>query len=177
MDLAVLEMTKEEAEERLHEYEAQVREERTAEDEAIRMGYRSAARGLPVVLLSRCIENGGFFENGLPRIAIVRADATQCWVRVRSDEIIYGDRQFADNRGALVGRHTVRVPRANQRGMWQGGSTIVPLVPPKHRPRRNRMRGFHVLWEVEEWTRVPPVDPALLRHVAVICGPWWRPGS
>jgi hypothetical protein len=22
-----------------------------------------------------------------------------------------------------------------------------------------------VLWEVEEWKRIPPVDPALIRHV------------
>jgi hypothetical protein len=44
-------------------------------------------------------------------------------------------------------------------------STVVPLVPPRFRPRRPRLARCHVLWEVEEWSPVPPVDPALLRHI------------
>lgn len=47
---------------------------------------------------------------------------------------------------------------------WRG-KTIVPLVPPRHRPKNSRIRNFHILWEVDEWTMVPPKDPALLRHI------------
>jgi hypothetical protein len=174
MELATLEITEEEAKERLAEYEHQLAEERTAEDEAIKAGYRAAARGLPVVRLTRCIQNGGFFDNGLPRIAVVRADATECWVQVshawhgRPWSFIFGDEDRADNRGALVGKHTLRVsvpgPDQVTNAVYRA-NTIVPIIPPRHRPRRHRIRGFHILWEVEQWRRVAPKDPALLRHI------------
>ena len=167
MDLATIEMTKEEAEERLQHYERALRDERNAEDEAVAMAYRAAARGLPIIQLSKCIEAGGFFDNGLPKLAVIRANATQCFVTVRHYEgaILYGDKKFFNNRGALVGAHSLRVPMSLPRGAWQGGQTVVPLVPPQHRPKRSRISNFHILWEVEEWTRVPPVDPALIRHI------------
>jgi hypothetical protein len=43
--------------------------------------------------------------------------------------------------------------------------TIVPLIPPRLRPRKHRIRGFHILWEVDSWTPLPSKDPALLRHI------------
>lgn len=167
MNLTTIEMPVEEAKERLREYEEALRDQRTAEDEGIAMAYRAAARGMPVIQLSRCIEAGGFFDNGLPKLAIARANATTCWVRVRSgeDALVYADKQFAENRGSLVGTHTVRVPVPIEWRKWASGSTVVPLIPPKHRPKRTRISNFHILWEVEEWTRVPPVDPALIRHI------------
>ena len=47
---------------------------------------------------------------------------------------------------------------------------MVPIVPPKHRPRRDSLlEGYLVLWEVDEWTWTerpsPPHDPALLKHL------------
>lgn len=72
------------------------------------------------------------------------------------------------NRGALVGRSTVRVtvdgrPPAT-RSHWRG-RTIVPLIPPRYRPRRGRLSSCHLLWEVEAWDLTPPTDPALIRHL------------
>lgn len=172
MDLATLEITPEQAAERLKEYEAQLAEERTAEDDAIRAGYRAAARGLPVIQLPRVIATGGWFTNGLPRLAVVRANATECFVRVRRRQdsqvnVVFADRD--DDRGrARVGAYRVEVsvdagsaaPR-----YWESGRTVVPSIPPGVRPRRHRLRGFHILWEVEQWDPTPPVDPALIRHI------------
>ena len=125
-----------------------------------------------MVMLSRCIENGGWFDNGLPRIAIVRADATRCWVENESwtgPAVIFKGSASARNRGALVGANTVRInttPQVaqGQRLAWRA-ETIVPIIPPQHRPKRSRIRGFHVLWEVEQWANIAPHDPALLRHI------------
>jgi hypothetical protein len=125
--------------------------------------------------MRRAIEVGGWFNTGLPRIAVCRADATQCWVSVRGggwghgsgdSQVVYGATQFTDNRGALVGKNTVRVMAAGREGrdQWRG-STVVPLVPPRHRPKRHRLSRCHILWEVESWTPEPPVDPALIRHI------------
>lgn len=172
MDLVPLEISEEEAKEKLAEYEAALRIERNAEDEAIAMGYRAAARGLTVIRLSQVIARGGWMEDtsGLPRIAVIRADATECWVTWSGDDLVYADADgWGLNRGALVGTHTVRVPM-QQAGVptirnWRRGHTIVPLIPPRHRPKLRRLRHCHILWEVERWDPTPARDPALLRHI------------
>jgi hypothetical protein len=171
MELSTL-ISPEEATERLAAYEAQLTDERTVEDDAIRAGYRAAARGLPVISLSAAITAGGWFSDGLPRIAVVRADATECWVRTGWGngpqwDVVYSD-QRSESGWAAVGRHRVAVgldaPSAvtNRR---HGARTVVPSIPPDVRPRRTRLHRFHILWEVEQWDPTPPVDPALLRHL------------
>ena len=172
MNLTTIEISPEEATERLAEYEGALRGERSAEDEAIAAGYRAAKRGLSVIELSKAVEAGGRFDNGLPRIAIARGDAKECWVEVRTwtynetSELLYRDSAWGENRGALVGNHSVRVSAPFRgRGKEMRGHTIVPLIPPRHRPKRYRLKRCHVLWEVEAWTPVPPRDPALLRHI------------
>lgn len=171
MELTTL-ISPEEAAERLAVYEAQLTEERTAEDDAIRLGYRAAARGLPVIHLSQTIAAGGWFPNGLPRLAVVRANATECFVRVRKPRaeqvrVTFADRD--DDRGrARVGAYRVEIdlPVPDEAPKWwESGRTVVPSIPPQHRPRRHRLRGFHILWEVEQWDPTPPVDPALIRHL------------
>jgi hypothetical protein len=170
MNLSTIEISPEEAQARLAEYEGLLMTERSAEDLAIAAGYRAAARGLPVIQLASVFAAGGAFPNGLPRLAIVRADVTECWVHTSSDSLVFGDRDWPDNRGALVGAHTVRVPwtappiTPGIRQRW-GGRAVVPSIPPRHRPNRRRIRGCHILWEVEEWSNVVPKDPALLRHI------------
>jgi hypothetical protein len=171
MELSTLDIDQDEARERLAEYQQLIYSERTAEDEAIAAGYRAAARGLPVISLARTIAAGGFHPDGLPRLAVLNADATECFARWDGTDLVFADRDdWYVNQGALVNRHSVRVPVAGddmppKRARWRG-TTIVPIVPPRHRPRtRARLGRRYILWEVEEWTRQPPRDPALLRHI------------
>lgn len=174
MDLATLDLSPEEIEQRLAVYEAQLAEERTREDDAVRRAYRVARRGLPIIDLPRSIAAGGWFPDGLPRIAVVRADVPWCHVRTETwgaprghTTIAYAD--TADRRGyAAVGRHRVQVtvptPSSITNRAWRG-RTVVPTIPPNLRPRWRRLHLFHVLWEVEAWQDVAPTDPALIRHV------------
>jgi hypothetical protein len=169
MNLATIEIPVEEAKERLAEYEAALRQDRNAEDEAMAAAYRAAARGLPTIRLSEAVTAGGWFEDGLPRIAVVRADATQCWVDVcvwnQPGQVVFAATRDADNRGALVGRHTVRVPAPSPAKRHTRARTVVPMIPPRFRPKPRRLQHCHILWEVESWTPEPPKDPALLRHI------------
>lgn len=174
MDITTLEIPVEEATAALADYEAMIASERTAEDDAIAAGYRAAKRGLPVILLSSTIAAGGVFDNGLPRLAIVRADATECWVHHTSwpgpPSWVYTDGDNVKNMGAQVGAHSVRVPtdvpEPNGPGrQYRRAKTLVPTIPPRLRPRRSRLARRHILWEVEQWAPVPPVDPALVRHI------------
>lgn len=174
MNLATLEITPDEAKATLVEYEKQLATERTIEDEAIMMGYRAAARGLPVISLRRCFETAGVFEsNGMPKLAIVRSDARECFCHYSFDpqRLVFTDSRLGENRGALVGAHSVTVPLdeaqwdARPKSTWRRASTIVPTIPPRFRPSKRRMAKRHILWEVESWTREVPKDPALLRHI------------
>lgn len=181
MQLDTIQISEDEAKARLAEYEELVREERTIQDLQIAAGYKAAARGLPIIRLSETVAAGGYFDYGLPRIAVIRANVQTCYV-YREHNGDNTDFVFTDanegwhqdrNRGALVNRRTVRVTvpfddshRNTRRGHWGAASTIVPIIPPRYRPRRRRLRGFHILWEVEQWENIVPRDPALLRHIA-----------
>lgn len=173
MELATIEMPAEEAKARLEEYRTSLTHDRNAQDERIAAGYRVLARGLPIIKLAESIHRGGYFDNGLPRIAVARADSQDCWVRIEgwNGDLIYSSVDPGSNppnRGALVNASTVRVttPERSQpvKQAWRG-HTIMPIIPPQHRPNPRRLHRFHILWEVEEWTLVPPKDPALLRWI------------
>ena len=179
MELATIDMPKTVAQENLDAYVESLRTDRNSEDERIAAGYRVLARGMPLLNLPQTIWAGGFFPNGLPRMAVARADAKICYVTrngLHNDrwQLTFADDDpFRENRGALVGMHTVLVTGdappgtfATDRRYWEHASTIVPIVPPGFRPKtRNRLRKLHVLWEVDEWKQIPPHDPALIKHV------------
>src|SRR5262252_7185777 len=144
MDLATITVPEEVAKAKVDEYAAAVRERRDAEDQAILSAYRAAARGLPIISLPKAIERGGFFNDdhpssGLPRIAVARADARECWVSMRREEIFYSDKRWPHDRGALVGAHTVRVPGEYVPPTYRQARTVVPHVPPRCRPKRGRI--------------------------------------
>jgi hypothetical protein len=171
MDLPTIEVTEEEAQAKLAEYEKMLAQDRTAEDEAIAQAYRAAKRGLQVIRLTEVFKMGGWFDkDGLPRIGIAGATWPECHVVWTGDDLVFtDDGAWSHNRGALVGRGSVRVPMRDV-GIppvrsWRRGTAPIPLVPPRCRPRPRRLKHCHVLWEVEAWNSVPARDPALLRHI------------
>lgn len=169
MNLSTIVVPEEEARAKVAEYESVVREERSAEDEAIAQAYRAAARGLPVIRLSEAIAAAGFFEDtALPRLAIARPDWPGVHVRWAwhggDYQLTYSDGSARD-RGALVGQYAVRVPLEMPTGHRRSAAAPIPLVPPYCRPRKPRWWKCHILWEVEEWRDEPARDPALIRHL------------
>lgn len=173
MELATITMPPELAQERLEAYMQIISSERTKQDERIMKGYERLSRGTPIIELSKSIQAGGFFDDGLPKIAIASAAGTNCWVRRESwtgSDYVFSIKSadWDQNRGARVNANTVRVTVPNppnpKRQTWSA-QTIMPIIPPEHRPKRNRLHLFHILWEVEKWEPVPPRDPALLRRI------------
>lgn len=176
MQLATIEMDVDEAKERLAEYQASLARDRNRQDEQIARGYRTLARGLGVIRLSESIHAGGYFDtNGLPRIAVARANSQDCWIEHEgSHDFVYmtesprGGTQWY-NLGALVNPVSVRVTLPGspewQRGHEPRAHTIMPIIPPHLRPNPRRLHNFHILWEVEQWDLTPPHDPALIRHI------------
>jgi hypothetical protein len=132
-------------------------------DLEIQRVYQAIAKGQVVIKALSSIIGAGVGDDGLPKLAICRADATMCFVEMRSDG---GARMSADrwpkenhNRryidfaaGSFPGNRTRRA-----------GQAIMPLVPINLRPKRG-IENYHVLFEAV-WQPVPPVDPMLLRRI------------
>jgi hypothetical protein len=172
MELSQLAVSEDEARAKLDEYTRSLRSDRNDEDAAIAAAYRAAARGLQVISLPRTIVAGGWHPNGLPRIAVTRATHAECEVRWEGGDLVFGEAGWRRNYGGLVTERTVRVTiPGDDRPGWtertvRAGRAPVPLVPPHCRAKsRYRLSRCHILWEVEQWTRTAPRDPALLRHI------------
>lgn len=173
MNLGTIEITPEEATERLAEIEAVIDRNRTAEDVALAQAYRAAKRGHGVISLRRAIELGGVFPSGRPKIAIAPTTALRCRVDVswREDNFQFSDADIntsSHRRNALVGANHVNVsvtPMEHSGKVMRSGETIVPLIPARFRPKPRNLKHCHILWEVERWDPTPPIDPALVKHI------------
>ena len=162
----------------LHEADAA----RKREYDGLMRGYRAIARGQQVLDLAQAMQAAGLQEATFyPRLAICRADATWCRLRMEED----GSAVFsADNAGDRAWTRQVRCAagtfptytrhwrpeifgyaRNNGTVRWSSeAQAMVPLVPPALKPRAH-LANYHILWDAV-WTAAPPVDPLLLRHLA-----------
>jgi hypothetical protein len=130
--------------------------------------------------------NGGATKRrthyALPRLAVCTPHSAFCFTlgvqRDGSVEFIDSlGRDYRYRKGVVDVDAQLELPdgyRAGESlvGMWgnrHGWQSMVPIVPPKHRPPRDAFGKRLVLWEVENWEwaqlPAPPGDPALLRPV------------
>jgi hypothetical protein len=166
MPLSVLEVPKEVAVAGLKSYRAAVRVSRRAEDRRVAAGYYHITKGRQVIALGPTIAAGGMDERGRPRLAVCRADARTCWLRLAEGGVTFMSqpwRSFYDRGGeGGVSTHGVRVRLAGAKWVSTEWQAIVPMVPPEH--RQSAKLAFHILWEAN-WTQAAPRDPALIRHL------------
>lgn len=139
-------------------------------DLEVQRAYKLIAQGRVVIKALESIKASGADEHGLPRLAIVRADAKDCFFRVSPD----GSAVFSavDGWGTSHWHRRHRVPMpvgsfpgaaARRPNQWGAAKANVPLVPIHLRPKRG-LANYHILFEAE-WEPVPPRDPMLLRRI------------
>ena len=138
--------------------------------------YGAIAKGKVIVRALESIRKAGLGTDGLPKLAIIRADAKHCYVSIGRD----GSARMADMRwisGRTARNRYIDFPPVtfvNARGGEH--SAIVPHIPPDIRPKRG-LQNYHILWEAV-WTKEPPRDPLLLRRIGksgdmwLVCGAW-----
>jgi hypothetical protein len=143
------------------------------EYEQIEAGYRAAARGLPLIELTKAMAMGGWDELGRPRFAVARADRKRVKCSTHSSRVSFsapdwryrgGHSQHSfDARIFPSPRPTYVSSKDGQRYLREhhGIEAIVPMVPPDvlKRPDLDLSRRV-ILWEAD-W-KAPPVDPMLL---------------
>lgn len=137
-------------------------------DHEVMTTYKAIAQGKVVIKALESMRAAGLNADGMPKLAIARADATWCWLNGDQD----GSAIFTTNERALWSWNRNRFA-LNERFAFPLGSfpfpkgrqakAMVPQIPLPIRPKR-ALQNYHILFEAE-WTPVPPVDPLLLRRV------------
>lgn len=131
-------------------------------DQEIQRAYQLIAQGRLVIQALESVRQAGINEQRMPRLAICRADAKECFWRTE-----HGRGQFlADTswpRANMTSSRRISFQWGHIRNDFPQGRALVPLVPVHLRPKRG-LANYHILWEAE-WTRVVPRDPYLLRRI------------
>lgn len=173
MDVQTIEMPREEAQRALDAYKDALRERHDDELEEVMRGYKVLAADNPLLKLSVSMHEAGVDDEGMPRLAICRADEKWCKVEMRSDGSAtfvgfktpgwQGDENhWATTRKVALPADTL--PRYESAPPYNRRHAAVPLVPPPFRPKF-ALRNYHILFEAE-WKRVPPIDPMLLKRIS-----------
>jgi hypothetical protein len=140
-------------------------------DMEIRRTYKALSQGKTVIRALESIVKAGVNEQGLPKLAIVRADQKTCICDRERDGsfALYPPSHARWNSAAEMHFRfpTGSLPAMNDPrghgGWWRDYEALVPPIPHKLRPKR-ALESYHILWEAE-WSRVIPKDPYLLRRL------------
>lgn len=161
-----------EAKEQFVHYRSLLKEKRaTPDDAALYKALRALMRGQKVIDIQRAVIDGGYHEDGLPYLAVARADwgFLRCWTCDGRYVFAKRDRPWSETQKLRELHGEVRVrpserPQVKGSTWWDiAGKAQVPMVPPQFRPKES-LRNFHILFEAE-WQRVPPTDPLLLKFL------------
>lgn len=182
MNVPRMTMPKAHAKRMLREYRRRLLKKNDEELRSVAEGLKWMARGRAVINLGEAIRGGGFFPEGLPKLAICRSDQ-------RAVEISWhGNNPIAHYRAVRGWPRRGRVPMGLEvdvdmgqghrktehrdgQNWWRTltGKAMVPLVPPDALRQANTgttaLGRFFTLWEVEKWEVVPPRDPLLLQRL------------
>lgn len=143
-------------------------------DHEIMRAYQLIAQGRLIIKALESITKAGLGSDGLPKLAIVQADAAHCYLNnIAADgscqmTMVSGwSRRNNERAGKRFRFPASSFPFAgNHRFKYEA---IVPIVPLSVRPARG-LANYHILWEAH-WSRMVPVDPFLLRRIGL--GDMW----
>lgn len=127
------------------------------EEDDLRAAYRAMSLNQRVVVLPHAIVAAGFDEQGLPKLAVARAEWEWCHYRSEQSKLRF---QKTDWTGSEMMSFETELPEAAQ-AKWRSHRALVPPIPPRFRPKS--LEGYCILWEAD-WQRVPE-DPILLKQV------------
>lgn len=189
-EIPITTMEKQEAALKVAEYQLAVKRSHGAADRMMLKAYKALADGRGVINLHKAIEVGGVDPKTLePRLAVMRADVPFCHLgRNGRSGVVYGAGQDIARSGRTKGFEAVRMcfrfnnvfPHLRSytdvpNDFWWPGSAPVPPIPPALRPA-DALKNYVILWEVQKWERIAPIDPFLLKPIAgglyAIVGHW-----
>lgn len=172
MNVAMIEMPKTDAREKLQEYRTALKTHRDIYLRDLAHAYYQLSRGRSVIDIIDAFKTAGQHSNGDPRLALCRADRK----KVRLDKNSDGSAEF----WGVNGNNEITTRRPDRKlpaqsfewpidttRSWRPPtrarlSAPVPIIPAAHIPP-GALENYFILWEVHTWTMEPPTDPILLR--------------
>jgi hypothetical protein len=157
MDLTTIEMDPAEAERAFRAYRGEFMKHRNQIDAELMKGYKALSEGKKLISATEAFAAAGMDDQGLPRIAINRADETDVTLDADRNGLRFYNRQRA---------HPILISAQGYTPHWNMRA-VMPVIPPNLRPPF-KLDNYHLLWEVQGWTparRQPRADPALLKHI------------
>jgi len=132
----------------------------TPADAEIAAIYKRIAQGKTVIRALESIRVAGLNDQGLPRLAIARADMFKVFWRTSHGFGRFQEQRWS--RGNASRTKNIQVDWSDISGQSREGEAVVPIIPVHLRPKRG-VANYHILWEAE-WTKTYPADPYLLRR-------------
>ncbi|MEY9493723.1 hypothetical protein [Bradyrhizobium elkanii] len=126
--------------------------------------YQKLAAGKLVIKALESVATAGVDEQGLPKLAIARADQKICHLSMSGNgaaTMSPGGRRPA-RRGATTWFDFPAGTFAGKPG-WRNAESLVPQAPLHLRPK-HALQNYTVLFEAD-WRKAPPIDPFLLRRI------------
>ncbi len=157
MNVASLGVTSDQAFEALRQYK-QHRDAYDKRDWEIERIYRAISKGKTVISVNQALISAGFDERNRPKLAIGRADDTECRCVVDDNVVM-----FSPNGRFSQREFRIQWPGAVYKSGGWGLTAKVPRIPPQHRPASNTLKNYHILWEAD-WQEIPR-DPYLLKRI------------
>jgi hypothetical protein len=170
MQVANIEIDKYEAAELYREYREH-RHYSAPVDEEIKSAYRAISRGKMVIRAIESVVQGGLNKQGLPHLALARADQKKVHLLARKN----GSALMSDGDNLYYYQHKGKLPPDTVFNFPRGSFpfnlakdefrtwTFLPDIPERHKPKW-KLENYHILWEAT-WDKVPTKDPYLLRRI------------
>ncbi len=180
MNVAVIEVDKEEAKKKYQEYLEVTKKRASRHYSYLKRAYRAASKGYKVIDIYQAFEKTGLKANGTPKLAVVRADARVAYFHKRENGAgIFSRHQTVPNWGTQEWKTNIDLPVgtfpnwvdkdghvissfwSNDRGI----QTNVPFIPAHLLPDKP-LENYYILFEVDKWSPVAKVkDPYLLERI------------
>lgn len=138
----------------------------TKDDVAIYRAYHALLSGRKVIDAGHAIAHAGLYDDGLPKLAIARADwdFVHAWWYDQRCVFTKLQRKWSSAGERQQSTHNVNVRFHEQpRDRDVTSKAQVPSIPPQFRPT-GALSGYRLLFEAV-WERKPAVDPLLLKHI------------
>jgi hypothetical protein len=132
-------------------------------DWEIQRTYQLISQGRLIIKALASVTAAGLGDDGLPKLAIGRANAPKCVLQYKRDGSVRFASNFwlhSNNRRDRIDLPAGSFPRQPQ---LRSAEAAVPLIPIHLRPKRG-LANYHLLWEAI-WRPMPPHDPMLLRRI------------
>ena len=133
-------------------------------DAEIKQAYRALSKGELVIRALESVVQAGLGTQGLPKLALCRADARTCYLEHRDGEVRF---MPVERRLSRAPAGTIAVPHdrlpVQTKGRWRAFESILPAIPHHLRPK-HALSNYHILWEAT-WEPIPTRDPYLLRRI------------